>query len=188
MTSGATVMSQHDITAKSGSPMEVVMRVFVTGASGWIGSAVVSELVNAGHQVTGLARSDSAAARVTALGASVVRGDLEDLDCLRKGASESAGEVHLGYHHDFSQMEQAARMDLAAINTIGTALEGTEGPLVVGSGTLGLAPGRVGTERDQPDPSGHPRIANANAALSFAESGVRPSIARFAPTVHGEGD
>ncbi len=164
------------------------MRVFVTGASGWIGSATVSELLGAGHQVVGMARSDAGAAAVAALGADVLRGDLDDLDSLRAGADASDGVVHLGYNHDFSQMAKAAQTDLRAIETIGAVLEGTDRPLVIASGTLGLAVGRVGTEGDRPDLGGHPRIANADAALSFVPRGVRSVIARFAPTVHGPGD
>jgi nucleoside-diphosphate-sugar epimerase len=164
------------------------MRVFVTGASGWIGSAVVAELLDSGDQVLGLARSDAAVARVEALGAEVLRGDLDDLDSLRAGAAGSDGVVHLGYNHDFSSMDQAAQTDRLAIDTIGTALEGTDRPLLIASGTLGLAPGRVGTEQDHPDPSLHPRIANAAAALSYVDRGVRSLVVRFAPTVHGEGD
>jgi nucleoside-diphosphate-sugar epimerase len=164
------------------------MRVFVTGASGWIGSAVVAELLGAGHEVLGLARSEESAQKVAALGAEVLRGDLNDLDSLRAGASAADGVVHLGYHHDFSQMAEAAQIDAAAIETIGTTLEGTDGPFVIASGTLGLAPGRVGTESDRPDPAAHPRIANAAATLAFADRGVRSTVVRFAPTVHGEGD
>jgi nucleoside-diphosphate-sugar epimerase len=156
------------------------MRIFVTGASGWIGSAVIPELQSAGHQVVGLARSDEAAEKVAALGAEVRRGELDDVDGLRV--------VHLGYNHDFSRMPDAARTDLAAITAIGEALEGSGAPLVIASGTLGLNPGRVGTEEDRPDPAVHPRVANAQAALAFAERGVRPIVARFAPTVHGDGD
>jgi nucleoside-diphosphate-sugar epimerase len=164
------------------------MRVFITGASGWIGSSVVSELVRTGNEVVGLARSDSAAARVEALGAEVVRGDLDDLGSLRIGAESADGVVHLGYNHDFSQMGAAADTDLQAINAIGAALEGSSRPLVIASGTLGLAPGRVGTENDHPDAGGHPRIANARAALSLVDRGVRSVVVRFAPTVHGPGD
>ncbi|MCE0762738.1 SDR family oxidoreductase [Pseudonocardia kujensis] len=164
------------------------MRVFVTGASGWIGAAAVRELRRAGHQVVGLARSDAAAAAVAALGAEVHRGDLDDLDGLSAGAADSDGVVHLAYHHDFTQMAAAARMDLAAIEAIGRVLEGTGRPLVIASGVAGLAPGRVATERDDADPAAHPRIANAAATLALADRGVRPVVVRFAPTVHGAGD
>jgi nucleoside-diphosphate-sugar epimerase len=117
-----------------------------------------------------------------------LRGDLDDLDILRGGASASDGVVHLGYNHDFSRMEQAAQTDLQVIEAIGTTLAGTGRPLLIASGTLGLAPGRVGTEQDMPDPAMHPRIANALAALSFVDRGVGSVIVRFAPTVHGAGD
>jgi nucleoside-diphosphate-sugar epimerase len=164
------------------------MRVFVTGASGWIGSAAVRDLLAAGHDVLGLARSDTAAAAVASLGADVLRGGLDDLDSLRAGAEASDGVVHLAYHHDFSQMEQAAQLDLRAIEAIGGVLEGTDRPLVIASGLAGFAPGRVATERDLPDPSVHPRVASADAALALAGRGVRSSVVRFAPTVHGAGD
>ncbi len=164
------------------------MRYFVTGASGWIGSAVVAELIEAGHEVVGLARSDASAERVRALGADVHRGELDDLDSLVAGAAASDGVVHLGYNHDFSRMGEAAQTDLAAITAIGGALEGTDRPLLIASGTLGLATGRVATEEDDADPGSHPRIAGAQAALDFAERGVRSIVARFAPTVHGPGD
>ena len=148
------------------------MRYFVTGASGWIGSAVVAELIEAGHEVVGLARSDASAERVRALGADVHRGELDDLDSLVAGAAASDGVVHLGYNHDFSRMGEAAQTDLAAINAIGGALEGTDRPLLIASGTLGLATGRVATEEDSADPSSHPRIAGAQAALALAPSGA----------------
>jgi nucleoside-diphosphate-sugar epimerase len=164
------------------------MRIFVSGASGWIGSAVVSELLNAGHQVLGLARSDAAAASIAALGADVHRGGLDHPDSLRAGAAASDGVVHLAYNHDFSNMEQAAQTDREAIEAIGATLEGTDRPFLIASGLLGLATGRPGTERDMPDPDSHPRMANAATALSFAARGVRSSVVRFAPTVHGAGD
>ncbi|MER7278653.1 SDR family oxidoreductase [Dactylosporangium sp. NPDC000244] len=163
------------------------MRIFVTGASGWIGSAVTAELLAAGHQVVGLARSDAAAATVANLGAEVRRGTLDDLDALRAGAADSDGVVHLGYNHDFSRMADAAQTDLAAITALGETLAGSDRPLLIASGVAGL-PGNPVTERDSADPSGHPRMANALAALAFAERGVRTGVIRFAPTVHGDGD
>src|SRR3954451_537614 len=150
------------------------MRIFVTGASGWIGSAVIPELLSARHQVVGLARSDAAAEKVAARGAEGRRGELDDVEGLRSAASESQGVVHLGYNHDFSDMPGAARTDRAAIGALGTALEGRGGPLIIAPGTLGLANGRVGTEEDEPDPDTHPRVANVQAAYAFAERGVRP--------------
>ncbi|WP_028933346.1 SDR family oxidoreductase [Pseudonocardia spinosispora] len=164
------------------------MRVFVTGASGWVGSVAVRELLSAGHQVVALARSDRAAAAVAEPGVDVIRGDLDDLESLRSGAKAADGVVHLAYHHDFSQMDKAARMDLDAIAAFGDVLEGTDRPLVIAAGTLGLAADRTATERDTGDPRAHPRVANAQAALELAARGVRSSVVRFAPSVHGEGD
>lgn len=164
------------------------MRVFVTGASGWIGSATTTDLLAAGHQVVGLARSEAAAATVAGLGADVVRGSLDDLGSIADGAAGADAVVHLGYDHDFSRTAAAAQTDRQVIGTLGAALEGSGGTLLIASGTLGLAPGRVGTERDVPAPDGHPRMANAAAALALAERGVRPVVLRFAPTVHGTGD
>jgi nucleoside-diphosphate-sugar epimerase len=168
--------------------MEAHVRVFVTGASGWIGSATVRELLAAGHDVVGLARSDSAADTIAGLGAEVRRGDLDDLESLRAGAADSEGVVHMGYNHDFSRMADAAQTDLRAIDAIGSVLEGTGRPLVIASGTLGLNPGGVGTETDRPDPGTHPRIANAAATVALSDRGVRSSVVRFPPTVHGQGD
>jgi nucleoside-diphosphate-sugar epimerase len=163
------------------------MRIFMTGASGWIGSAVIPELLDAGHTVLGLARSDGAADKVAGLGADVLRGELDDLAALRTGAEAADGVVHLGYVHDFSRMDDAARTDLAAIETFGAALAGTGGPLVIASGTLGLRPGEVGTEDDHPAPGLHPRTGNSRVALDLAGQGVRSMTVRFAPTVHGAG-
>jgi nucleoside-diphosphate-sugar epimerase len=163
------------------------MRILVTGASGWIGSASVTELIAAGHHVFGLARTDEAAAKVTKLGAEVVRGSLDDVDGLRVAAARAEGVVHLGYNHDFSQMGAAAQTDRAAIETFAQVLEGSGGPLLIASGTLGLAPGTVGTERDMPNPAVHPRVANSGYTLGLAERGIRAIVVRFAPTVHGSG-
>ncbi|MCW2497930.1 SDR family oxidoreductase [Jatrophihabitans sp.] len=163
------------------------MRIFVTGASGWIGSAVVPELLNAGHHVIGLARSESSAAAIEALGAEVHQGSIDEPETLHSGAAASDGVVHLAYNHDFSRMDEAARTDRAAIDAIGSALAGTNRPFLIASGLLGLATGRPGTEHDAPA-GGHPRIANAAAALSYVDQGVRALIMRFAPSVHGDGD
>ncbi len=163
------------------------MRLFVTGASGFVGSAVVPELQRAGHTVLGLARSEASAEALSAAGAEVHRGDLDDLDSLRAGAEKADGVIHLAYVHDFSQMEAAAQTDLAAIEAMGAALEGTGKPLAIASGTLGLAPGRVGTEQDEAT-AVHPRVANALATLALADRGVRPLVVRLSPTVHGQGD
>jgi nucleoside-diphosphate-sugar epimerase len=165
------------------------MQVFVTGASGWIGSAVVPELLGAGHQVLGLARSDSSAGAIAAAGAEVLRGDLDDLDTLRTGAASSDGVIHLAFIHDFSDFEASIGADRRAIETMGAALEGSGKPLVIASGTP-AAPGRVATERDE-SASGSPaaaRLANAKAAVDMAARGVRSSVVGLPRTVHGDGD
>jgi nucleoside-diphosphate-sugar epimerase len=166
------------------------MRVFVTGASGFIGSAVAPELIGAGHQVVGLARSETSAAALRAAGAEVHPGSLEDLDSLRAAAAKADGVIHLAFIHDFSQFAASVRTDQRAIETLASALEGSGRPLVIASGVLGIAPGRVASEVDEPDPSSSlsHRHANARTARSFAARGVRPSIVRLAPTVHGRGD
>jgi nucleoside-diphosphate-sugar epimerase len=175
-------MALNDITSKEAS-----MRILVTGSSGWIGSASVTELLAAGHQVLGLARTDEAASKVARLGAEVVRGSLDDPAGLRAAAARAEGVVHLGYNHDFSRMAEAARTDRAAIEAFAEVLAGTGGPLLIASGTLGLTTGAVGTERDQPDPATHPRVGNAAYTLGLAERGIRSIVVRFAPTVHGSG-
>jgi nucleoside-diphosphate-sugar epimerase len=164
------------------------MRVFVTGASGWIGSAVVPELLESGHEVEGLARSDESAAAIVAAGAEAYRGSLDDPADLRDGLERCDGVVHLGYNHDFSDMEGAARTDRAVIEVIGSVLKHSDRPFVVAGGVLGLSRGRVATEDDVPDATLHPRIANVAWTLSLAGEGVRSACVRFAPTVHGDGD
>jgi nucleoside-diphosphate-sugar epimerase len=164
------------------------MRTFVTGASGFIGSAVVPELIAGGHRVCGLARSEASAQALAAAGAEVQRGDLNDLDSLRAGAAESEGVIHLGFIHDFNNFEASLATDLRAIEAMGEVLAGSNRPLVMASGTLGTQPGRVVTEEIPFDGSANPRAANAVAALALKDRGVRVSVVRLSPTVHGPGD
>jgi nucleoside-diphosphate-sugar epimerase len=162
------------------------MRVFVTGASGFIGSAVVRELLDGGHHVVGLARSDGSAAGLAATGVEVIRGDIENLDSLRAGAADADGVIHLAFIHDFSDYARAGQTDRRAIETIGEVLAGSDRPFVVTAGTAGLRQGRVLTEDDAALP-GLPR-ASEEVALPLAARGVRVSVLRLPPSVHGEGD
>ena len=165
------------------------MRVFVTGASGHIGSAVVPELLQAGHQVVGLARNDAAAERIAARGAEVHRGDVFDPDTYLDAVAAADGVIHLAYDHSFTDMAEAAAKDLRAVQAIGEKLAGTGKPLVTTAGTLMLAmgvPGDVGLE--QHTLPGGPRVDTENAVIALAERGVRSSVVRLAPLVHSDLD
>lgn len=162
------------------------MKVFVTGASGFVGSAVVPELIAAGHQVVGLARSDQSAAAVAAMGAEVLHGSLDDLDVIRNGAAEADGVIHCAFIHDFANFAASAEADRKAIETIGDALAGSNRPFVVTSGTAGLAPGRLATEVDSAAQAS-PRVSESTG-LSLASRGIRVSAMRLPPSTHGKGD
>lgn len=167
------------------------MRIFVTGASGWVGSATVPELIAAGHDVIGLARSEQSAAAIEAAGARVHRGSLEDLDGLASAASAADGVIHLAFIHDFANFEASALVDRSAIEAFGNVLAGTGKPLVIASGTGAVSgAGGIRTERDGGDPNSAvaPRVLNEQIALSLAERGVRAAAVRLPPTVHGAGD
>jgi nucleoside-diphosphate-sugar epimerase len=172
------------------------VRVFVTGATGFVGSAVVKELLGAGHQVLGLARSDASATSLMATGADVQRGDLNDLDSLKRGAEATDGVIHTAFMHDFFRAASpeefaagfvaAAETDRRAIEALGTVLAGSNRPLITTSGTAGLTPGRLATEDDRPEAVG--RGATEAIVLAMASQGIRSCVVRLSPSVHGEGD
>lgn len=166
------------------------MRVFVTGASGWIGSAVVDDLLANDHHVTGLARSDASAAALRAKGAQVLRGDLDDLDSLRAGADAAEAVIHLANKHDFTDMAASNAAERAAVQTLGDALIDTGRPFLVAAGVAGLTQGRPAHE-DDPSPfhgADSPRGGSENLALDYVDRGVHTVSLRFSPTVHGTGD
>ena len=174
------------------------MRIFVTGASGWIGSAVVPELLGAGHEVVGLARSQASAQRLESAGAEALRGDLDDPDGLAKAAGDSDGVIHLAFQHEVAfggNFAAAGAADRRAVEAMGEALAGSGRPFVLASGMVGLTAGRAATENDgmvpgpeiRANPAGI-RAATALLALSLRGIGVRSSVLRFPPTVHGDGD
>ena len=165
------------------------MRIFVTGATGFIGAAITQDLIKAGHKVLGLARSEASARALNALGAEVHRGDLEQHDTLKSGAAACDGVIHAGFIHDFTRFKEVCEIDGRAVTALATALEGSSRPLIVTSGTALVSPGKLATE-DQAAPadSDHPRVATERAAEAAAARGVRISLLRLSPSVHGETD
>jgi nucleoside-diphosphate-sugar epimerase len=164
------------------------MRVFVTGATGFIGSAVVQELINAGHQVLGLARNDAAADALARLGVEAHRGELSDTESLAAGARACEGVIHTAFIHDFSQFEFNVETDRRAVEALAGALAGSNRPLVIASGTLMVSHARPGTEQDAPASADVPRAASEATVLAAARRGVRGSVVRLPPSVHGDGD
>ncbi len=166
------------------------MRVFVTGATGFVGSAIVKELIAAGHQVMGLVRSDAAAKSLAAAGAETHRGDVEDLESLRSGTKNADGVIHTAFNHDFSKFKAHCENDRHAVEALGSALAGSERLLIITSGTAlaNVTPGSPAVEDNKPDPTNpNPRVASEQAAAAAAAHGARVAVMRL-PQVHGDGD
>lgn len=165
-----------------------IMRIFVTGATGFIGTAIVQELISAGHQVLGLARSDASAQKLTTAGAEVHRGDLEDLESLRSGAAAADGVIHAGFIHDFTRFPEVCQVDKIAIETIGEMLAGSDRPFIVTSGTALVSPGKLASEDIIPQFNPAWPRASEQSADAVAAMGVRAASIRLSPSVHGDED
>lgn len=164
------------------------MKVFITGATGFIGTAVVKELLDAGHQVLGLARSEDSAKKLMVAGAEVHYGDLEDFESLKSGAQSSDAVIHLGFIHDFTRFEEVCAIDKKVIETIGETLIGTDKPFIITSGVALLSDQEIATEKDSAANSQVPRKLTEEAAEQLAKKGVKVAVIRLSPSVHGEGD